>query len=199
MSDLCQPSRKETTESTAERCGTIEQTQAKDHLMPAVEHRQVQHHPSEETTLAKAEEEASSKEAGVVLHEANAHAYETPAKHQARKIVASSNILENPIAGHVDADVGNIENGQCDVELVPIELQVIGQAVDTCIANVASVDKGEQPKAEQPGDDVEIELARDGAVECWVDMNSLEFTRVSFLEMRESLLLAARGDFGHSN
>ena len=110
VSDLCKPGRKETTESTAEWRSTIEQTQPKDHFMSAVEHRQVQYHPSEETTLAKAKEEASGKKARVALHEANAHAYETPPKHQARKIIARSNIFENPVAGHINADVGNVEN-----------------------------------------------------------------------------------------
>ena len=199
MSDLCKSSSKETTESTTEWSGTIEQTHSKDHLMSPVEHRQVQYHACQETTLAKAKEEASSKQTVVALHEANAHAYETPREHQARKIMACSHILEEPIAGHVDADVGNIENGQCDVKFVPIELQVLGQAVNARIANIASVDKGEQPQTKKPGDDVKIEFARDGAVECRVDINDLGFTRVCFLEMREILLLDVQGDFGHGN
>ena len=197
--DLGKPSSKETTESTAERCGTVEQTQSKDHLMSAVEHRQIQNHSSQETALAKAKEEASSEQTFVALHEANAHAYETPCEHQARKIIARTDVFEKPIAGHVDADVGNVENGQCDVEFVPIELQVVGQAVNTCIADIAPIDEGEQPKAKKPGDDVKIELASDGAVQCRVDIDGFDFTRISFLEMRETLLLDAGEGFGHGD
>lgn len=199
VSNLCKSGGKETTESTAERSSTVEQTQSKDHLMSAVEHRQVQYHPSQETTLAKAQEEASSKQTLVALHEADAHADETPCEHQARKIIARSNILEEPIAGHVDADVGNIENGQCDVEFVAVELQVVGQAIDACIADIAPIDKGEQPKTKKPGDDVKIELASDGAVQGWVDIDGLEVARVCFLEMREAFFLGVRGGLGHGS
>jgi len=60
-----------------------------------------------------------------------------------------------------------------DVELVPIQLQVLCQTIDSSIANVASVDESQQPKAKEPWNDVQVELASNPSVKGMIDVRNL--------------------------
>ena len=63
-----------------------------------------------------------------------------------------------------------------DVELVSIQLQILGQTVDSGISNVASVDESQQPKAKEPWNNVQIEFAGDSPIEGMIDVrNFLSF------------------------
>lgn len=74
---------------------------------------------------------------------------------------------------YVDENVGNVEDRQRDVEVIALELEVCGETVDTGIANVASIDEGEQPEAEEPGYNVGVEFPRNAPVEGRIDVEKL--------------------------
>lgn len=84
--------------------------------------------------------------------------HKSPPKHEPRQVEASANILlrsgtlqkslyiissnlDKPVARNIYQDIWNVEHGQCNVEIVPDEVQIAGQADDVGIANVASVNK----------------------------------------------------------
>lgn len=47
-------------------------------------------------------------------------------------------------------------------------MEVGGQSIDASIANVGSIDEGEQPDAKEPGHDVAVKFAGDDLVELGV-------------------------------
>lgn len=53
--------------------------------------------------------------------------------------------LDHPVGWYVDGNVGEIENNECNIELVSSQLKIFGEAVDLCVSNVASIDEGQQP------------------------------------------------------
>lgn len=63
------------------------------------------------------------------------------------------------------ADVGNVEDGEGNVELVSGEMEVGGETVDASIADVGPVDERQEPQAEKPRNNVTVEFAGDTVVE----------------------------------
>ena len=57
------------------------------------------------------------------------------------------------------------------VELGPYELQVRYQAIDLGIADITPVDECQKPQQREPWYDMDVKFARDGSVECRVDVD----------------------------
>ena len=136
--------------------------------MPWVEHGQIQYHTTQKSTFTKSKEESSRNESFIALHEAGEGTAESPAYEQSRQIVSSFEVFQDEVTGDVDADVGNVEHRQYDVEIRAFELQLFLEAHYSCIANVGSVDESQKPESEQPWYNVKVELAIDAFVEFWV-------------------------------
>lgn len=98
--------------------------------MPFVEHAQVQNNPAEHAAFAGAEEEASGDQTAVALHRAHASADDAPGHGEEGEVAAAADDLEEPVGGDVEEDVEHVEDGQGDVELVPLEAEVVFETVE---------------------------------------------------------------------
>jgi hypothetical protein len=133
-------------ESTGHRGGAIEQTTAVHHLMSTVEHGEVDDYTTENTALKETEEHAAGDQAGIGFGKADAEADEAPSCDERREVDTSANPFEDPVARHVDENVGNVEDEEGDVEHGSSpHIEVLGETGDLRITDIAPVDEGEQP------------------------------------------------------
>ena len=88
-------------------------------------------------------------------------------------------VLDKPIGGYIDKYVRDIEanctislpNRKCDevhtkssIEHGALQVEVFSQTIDSSITNIRSIDKGTQPYAEQPWQDMEIQLFQNASL-----------------------------------
>ena len=112
-------------------------------------------------------------------------------------------ILEHPIARHINQNIWDVEHRQRDVELVARQLQIFHQAIDLGVANVGSVNESQKPQTEKPRNlvaesirnsgrvrsvswvayDVPVKLASDATVERRVDPDGLDSTEINSLDV----------------
>ena len=145
MVDLSQTGSQESTHGSAQRRRTIEKTDPIQDLVSLVKECQVDDHAAQQATLAHAKKEASSNETPKGLGEAQTCADDSPSDDERWEVVSCLQSFHDPIARHVDHDVGNIEHDEGDVVLIPGELQVLGQPLDLGIAYVTPINESKQP------------------------------------------------------
>jgi len=78
--DLRKSGREKSAKCTAEGSSTVEETDAVQKLMPAVEHAQIDYHPAEQAALCQPKEKANNEKAMVAFDEAGAERDYTPGK-----------------------------------------------------------------------------------------------------------------------
>lgn len=114
--------------------------------MPAIEHCQVDNDAAQKAALEGAEEKSCGDQAPKRLGEPEKGAHEPPRRDQGGQVDASSDALDDPVAGYVNEDVGDVEDEQSNVEFGARRYpQVLRQPVDLRIADVGSVNEGEKP------------------------------------------------------
>ncbi|KAK2773804.1 hypothetical protein CKAH01_13387 [Colletotrichum kahawae] len=124
------------------RSGAVEQANSVEHLMPSVEHSEIYHDASEEPPLKEAQEEAAYHQSGEALGEAEEGADYAPARYQSREIDTCPDLFDNPVARHVDKNIGDVEYQERYVELCSGGyVEVFAKAIDFSVSDVASVDK----------------------------------------------------------
>ena len=114
--------------------------------MSAVKHCQVDDDSAQEAAFERTQEEACGHQATKRLGEAEKGAHDTPRRDQGGQVNASPDALDDPVTGHVDKDIGDVEDEQSNVEFgTRLHSQVLGQPVDFGIADVGSINEGEEP------------------------------------------------------
>ena len=89
----------------------------------------------------------------------------TPAEHHRAQHVVRADLAQEHVAGDVEQDVGDVEDEDGDVVLVARHVQAGRQAQDLCVADVGAVDEGDEKEQEEDGQDVQIRLDDDPALE----------------------------------
>lgn len=114
--------------------------------MPSIKHGQVDDDAAQQATLEGAEEESCGDQAPKRLGKAEEGTHEPPCRDQGWQVNASSDALDDPIAGHVDKDIGNVEDEQSNVEFgARLHPQILCQSVDFGIADVGPVNESKKP------------------------------------------------------
>jgi len=94
--------------------------------------------------LRNAEEEARAEQALVVPHDTHERHDRAPGDHDSGQPPARAQLLEEQIAGHLEGGVAEEENSQAEVVLVARHVQILLQALDLRVADVAAVEEGEE-------------------------------------------------------
>ena len=97
-----------------------------------------------ETGLRHAKEDASGEKSVIVLDDAHERHDETPGHHDGGQPQTWSELLENQVAGDFEGSIGEEEDGQAPVVLGARNVQILGETFDFRIANVSTIQEGEQ-------------------------------------------------------
>lgn len=84
-----------------------------------------------------------------------------PSHHNSRQPPAGAELLEQEVAGDLEGGVGEEEGRQAPVVLVAAHAEVLLQALDLGVADVAAVEEGEQVQQREHGDQAQVHLAQD--------------------------------------
>lgn len=147
--NLTQATRQQPTKRATQRRRTIEQPAAQQHLMPAIEKRQVNNDTSQNATLEQPQQRTTNNQASETLGESHKRAHKPPQRDQRGQVHAGTEALDEPVRRYVGDDVRDVEDEQGSVILGAFEGEVGRQACDICIANIGAIDEGEEPGAGQ--------------------------------------------------
>ena len=84
----------------------------------------------------------------------------TPQDHETAQPSGWSNLAHEKIAGNLEENVGNEEDHEGDVEVLTLHMEVLLKTLNTRIANVDAIQKGERVEKRDDGYDAKVELAK---------------------------------------
>lgn len=160
--DLGQGGGQETTKSTGDGSSRDVNTDAEQELVALVEAAQEEGHTRHGTTLKDTQERTGDHEASEILDEGGAQRDEAEAADEKWEVETRSDGLEEDVAGHLDEQVDDVEDGEGPVELDAFHhVEVPGQSLDTRIADVDAVEEAQHVEERHQRHRVPVDLAAD--------------------------------------
>ena len=134
--EMAQPEAQEAADGAGQGGRHEEVPDPQGQLVLGVEESQVDVHAGKETGLDGAEEEAAGHEGAVALDEAGAGGDDAPRGDDEGEPSAGGELLEDEVGGDLEEDVGDEEDGDGDLVLVALEVDVCLEVVEASITNV---------------------------------------------------------------
>lgn len=110
--------------------------------MSAIEHGKIHQYATEQSTFKHSQKEAPGYQAAERFCETNTSTHDTPCCDESGQKDAGFDSLDDPVSGHINQNVRNKKDENGDVKFCArLDVEVLGEAVDFGVSNVASVDK----------------------------------------------------------
>ena len=135
-------------------------------LAPDIPHRDIVRDTGVQPSLRDAKEESCSEQALEVRDDTHEGHDSAPSDHDSRQPDGRPKAFKEEIGRHLEDAVGEEEDGEGPIVLGPRHVEVLLQAFDLCVADVAAVEEGEEVEEGEHGDEVEVHLAKGAG---WVD------------------------------
>ncbi len=159
----CKTGRQQTAKRAGDGRGRDVDAHAKEQLVPLVKAAEEEGHPGHSTALEDAQEHAGDHQALKVDRKRSADGHQPKAADQEREVKAPSDAFQENVAGHLDKQVDDVENGERPVETdTLVEVEVDGEALDARIPDVDAVQEGEHVEESHEGHRVPVDLAANG-------------------------------------
>lgn len=98
------------------------------------------------------------------MRQSHSDHHDTPENHDNRDENARSHLFEQDVGEWFEESVGNEEDGQAGVVLAGCDVNSLCEAIKFGVADVCTVEKGDEIEEAEPGDEAEVEFPEEFAV-----------------------------------
>lgn len=121
------------------RSGRYIDADAEEQFLALVKGTQVEGHAGHRSALEDTQDGARGEQARVGRHEGGAHGDEAETHHQEGEVETGADTFEDDVGGHFDEEVDDVEDGEGPVEAGAGEVEILGHALDTGVADIGAV------------------------------------------------------------